>query len=74
MDWRAEAACRGVDPSLFFPERAESAAEAKAICWGCPVRRECLAFAMSQDDSLAGVWGATTHRQRRIHRQKSART
>ncbi|MBW0101474.1 WhiB family transcriptional regulator [Pseudonocardia sp. KRD-291] len=51
-DWRARAACCDVDGELFFPaaeagpelERAE--ASAKRVCAGCPVRSECLAWAM----------------------------
>lgn len=72
MDWRASAACRGLDPDLFFTERNDGVTEAKAVCWGCPVRRECLAYAMAQEDSLSGIWGATTRKQRRLHRSKSA--
>ncbi len=71
MSWQSLAACRGLDPDLFFLERSESVSEAKAVCWGCPVRRDCLAFAMA-DDSLAGIWGATTRKQRRLHRRASA--
>src|SRR2546429_4670702 len=48
--WWSRAACRSADPELFFPvsaagpSRVETAA-AKAVCAGCDVRRECLAFA-----------------------------
>jgi len=73
VSWQSLAACRGLDPDLFFLDRSESVSEAKAVCWGCPVRRDCLAYAMSQDDSLAGIWGATTRKQRRLHRQESGR-
>ena len=71
MNWRASAACRGIHPNLFFLEKGESVTEAKAVCRGCPVRRECLAYAMAQDDSLSGIWGGTTHKQRRLHHQKA---
>jgi len=48
--WRSAAACRSADPELFFPlsesgKSLERIAEAKAICAGCPVRRQCLQFA-----------------------------
>ena len=62
--WRRRAACRGLDPDLFFPERGESGAAAKAVCAQCPVTRQCLAFALANDETL-GVWGATTPRARR---------
>ncbi len=48
-EWRMNAACRGVDPELFFPAaeggpaRDAQVAAAKAVCARCPVRRECLA-------------------------------
>jgi len=49
--WRSVAACRSADPDLFFPVSSsgralEQVTEAKAICAGCRVRRECLAFAL----------------------------
>ena len=71
MSWQSLAACRGLGPDLFFLERSESVTEAKAVCWSCPVRRDCLAVAMA-DDSLSGIWGATTRKQRRLHRRASA--
>jgi WhiB family transcriptional regulator, redox-sensing transcriptional regulator len=60
-DWRSVAACRSADPDLFFPvsssgKALEQAAEAKVICAGCRVRRECLAFAL-RTDQMHGVWG-----------------
>lgn len=44
--WRLHAACIGVDPDLFFTNSAAAKREAKGICYGCPVRRDCLEFAM----------------------------
>ena len=62
--WRLQAACRGVDPELFFPSPRQRAAAARAICDGCPVRGECLAFALEAgiDD---GVFGGLTRDERR---------
>lgn len=42
QDWRRLAVCRGQDPELFFPTRGTSCAEAKRVCFGCPVRDDCL--------------------------------
>jgi hypothetical protein len=68
-DFRHRAACRGVDPELFFPvaergrEHDEQVAAAKAVCASCPVRAECLAWALR---SLScGVAGGMTERERR---------
>jgi WhiB family redox-sensing transcriptional regulator len=79
--WQHKAACRDLtDPDeLFFPTAAEGTAlgdEARsfavAICAGCPVREQCLRFALEtrQDD---GVFGGATEAQRRAMRGVSAR-
>ena len=74
-DWRHHAACRDSDPELFFPVSefgpgARQADEAKAICTGCPVRAECLRFAL--DNALDhGVFGGTTESERRPLRRRS---
>lgn len=70
--WRARAACRGADTNLFFPERGESTAAAKAVCAGCPVASECLDYAL---DTLEhhGIWGGLSERERRkVRRQRAA--
>ena len=66
--WRSAAACRFADPDLFFPVSSsgralEQVAEAKAICAGCPVRPECLAFAL-RTGQLHGVWGGLGEQER----------
>jgi WhiB family redox-sensing transcriptional regulator len=63
-NWRAAAACRSADPDLFFlvsdfGMALEQVAEAKAICAGCSVRRECLAFAL-RTHQIHGIWGGMT--------------
>jgi WhiB family redox-sensing transcriptional regulator len=60
-DWRQLAACRHAEPELFFPVFAsgpslDQITQAKAICAGCPVRRQCLAFALDTRQDH-GVWG-----------------
>ena len=64
IGWRESAACRDMDTAVFFPATDEEAAPAKAICAICPVRDECLEFALltRQDD---GVWGGLTEVERR---------
>ena len=67
--WRAKAACRGCDTGIFFPLADEAAEPAKAICASCPVREECLEYALAtrQDD---GVWGGLTDLERRRLRRR----
>ena len=69
-NWRRLAACRGADRALFFgdwgekPEaQAAREAKAKAVCEGCPVRRECLTLAVLTPVRY-GVWGGTGERER----------
>ena len=76
-DWFDDAACHGADTDVFFPLSAtdEAAAEAKAICATCPVREECLEFAL-ETRPPEGIWGGLTpiERHRLIRRrQKAAR-
>ncbi|HMK99578.1 MAG TPA: WhiB family transcriptional regulator [Acidimicrobiales bacterium] len=72
--WRKRAACRGIDPEVFFPATDEEAEEAKAICAMCPVRHACLEHALANRER-EGVWGGATERERRRilrQRRKSA--
>lgn len=72
--WRKRAACRGLDPAIFYPVDDEDAAEAKAVCGRCPVREPCLEHALVARE-LLGVWGGLTERERRRllrRRRKSA--
>lgn len=68
--WRAEAACRDYDPEIFFPEDENPAAKAKAICATCPVRMECLDWAIRNREP-EGIWGGmTAAERRRVRRQR----
>ena len=74
--WRDQAACRGVNPDIFYPvtEDDADAAEAKAICARCPVLEPCAEYALSAREKI-GVWGGLTERDRRRiirHRRKTA--
>lgn len=59
LAWQQLAACLGADPDLWFPPpgggRARTA-QAKAICAGCPVKAECLAYALEERIGY-GIWG-----------------
>ncbi len=70
LSWRQRAACRGVEPDIFYPVSDEEAEEAKAICEECPVRQPCLEYAIANREK-DGVWGGATERERRrIIRQR----
>jgi len=68
-DFRHRAACRSVDPEVFFPTAVQGAefetqvSIAKAVCGGCPVRSECLSWALAAlPEGIAG--GMTEHERR----------
>jgi WhiB family redox-sensing transcriptional regulator len=67
--WYELAACRGLDPDLFFPERGERTDDALAVCAPCPVRDDCLAAGLTE---RFGIWGGRSERQRRILRRERA--
>jgi WhiB family redox-sensing transcriptional regulator len=69
-----QGACNSTDPDLFFPGRGESTAEAKRICQGCPVRQECLDYAMTPPFERFGIWGGLSERERRRIRRQSLHT
>lgn len=64
QEWQDQALCAQTDPEAFFPEKGGSTREAKRICKACPVRDECLEFALEHDERF-GIWGGLSDRERR---------
>ncbi len=62
--WEADALCGREDPETFFPVTVDIERRAKALCRGCPVRRECLADALASR-AYFGIWGGMNERERR---------
>lgn len=68
--WRRQAACRGLDASLFHPvddegsEDASAAELARVVCGRCSVREACLEYALTAPERH-GIWGGLTARERR---------
>jgi WhiB family redox-sensing transcriptional regulator len=70
--WQLRASCRGPDASLFFPpshferkdEKEAREKRAKAICRTCPVRRECLEYALRIREPH-GIWGGLNEIERK---------
>src|ERR1039457_5133131 len=77
MDWRHEAACREVDPELFFaignsgPALLESE-EAKQVCRRCSFMDACLRWAIDSGHD-AGVWGGMSEDERRALKRLTIR-
>jgi WhiB family redox-sensing transcriptional regulator len=70
QNWRAYAACAETDPDLWFAAGAIEHKMAKRICRVCPVREQCLAYAMEEPVDH-GVWGGLTERERRRYRRQA---
>lgn len=69
--WIRKAACRGMDPGIFFPQTDQEAEQALAVCRICAVQEECLEYAISAKERY-GIWGGTTERERRRIMRRSA--
>lgn len=69
--WKQHAECRGLNPDMFLPTRGDNRAleAAKRVCNRCPVRTECLDYALKMNERT-GVWGGVSERQRREMRRK----
>ena len=61
--WSGRARCLSSSPDALFVQGAAQH-EAKRVCYGCPVRTECLAEALDGKIEF-GVWGGLTERERR---------
>ena len=71
--WQRRAACRGPESMLFFaptvpetrPDREARESRAKAICGECPVRSDCLDYALRIREAH-GIWGGLNEIERRM--------
>lgn len=77
QDWRHRSACHDQDPELFFPIGTSQASMsqsrvAQAVCRRCPVRAECLRWALDSRQEF-GVWGGLTEPERRSLLSRNAR-
>ena len=66
--WQEQAECAHYAGRVdFFPARGESVRDAKAVCGVCPVRRECLEFAMRLKVAFARATTAGGRSRERGH-------
>lgn len=61
-DWMLDAACRGMSPDLFFPQRGENQHPALKVCADCPVKAQCGEAGRNE---YYGLWGGRGARARR---------
>jgi WhiB family transcriptional regulator, redox-sensing transcriptional regulator len=58
--------CQQTDPELWFPESGGENFQyrtAKKFCQRCPVKAECLALALANNEQY-GIWGGLTTKDR----------
>jgi WhiB family transcriptional regulator, redox-sensing transcriptional regulator len=68
--WMVDARCRDMDPDIFFPSDGLGVESAQKICAECPVKNECLEYALEHHVDH-GVWGGVSERgRRRILRER----
>ena len=73
-EWIADAPCSQADPELFFPDAHESRANialAKRMCAACPVRQECLEWALDRGEKFGIYGGLTSTQRRKVLRQRA---
>lgn len=64
MRWMLRALCRGASPNEFFPSDGVGVDAARRVCEPCPVKSECLEYALEYRIEH-GVWGGASERERR---------
>jgi Transcription factor WhiB len=52
-----------MDPEVFFPPKGDAGVQAKQACTQCPVRAECLDYAITADEQH-GIWGGLNRAER----------
>lgn len=74
----SQANCLDADPEIFFVDDRDEPEfdkwktnSAIRLCSSCPVKTECLQFALTEKS--VGVWGGTTTYERRVMSQRAAR-
>jgi WhiB family redox-sensing transcriptional regulator len=72
LSWRAGAECRGDNAIWFFPpnhferkpEKDFREGNARSLCRRCPVREQCLEYAMAVEEPH-GIWGGLNELERK---------
>lgn len=78
QEWTALALCTEVGGDIWFPDKGEPSRAAKAVCNKCPVKRECLDYALAyesgemdtQTSYASGIFGGLSEHERRVLRKE----
>lgn len=68
--WQSRGACRGSaleGSNIFYEESGNSFAEARKVCNHCPVKGECLRWALERGERF-GMWGGKSQKELQVLR------
>lgn len=66
-----EGTCNQIgDVDLFYPDKGGSNKKAKAVCAACPVRVQCLQYALEAGEQF-GIWGGLSEQERTALRRRN---
>jgi WhiB family redox-sensing transcriptional regulator len=70
--WREQAACKTVPTDDFYLERnsQQGFVNARKICANCPVHKECLDYAIRNNERY-GIWGGMALRTRLKYKRQN---
>lgn len=70
-EWMDDASCVETSPDIFFadPIRQPMSFQAVKICKRCPVRKQCLDYALDEDYRF-GIWGGMFPSERRVEQKR----
>jgi len=71
--WLDRGICAQIGGDMWFPDKGDrqDVAACKKVCAGCPVRRQCLDWALETCE-MFGIWGGLTSMERRKLRREAA--
>jgi hypothetical protein len=69
LTWQDSALCAQVDRAVFFPSNGYVADDARRICAACPVRPQCLDYALALEyapdqNGVQGIWAGLDEDER----------
>jgi WhiB family redox-sensing transcriptional regulator len=68
--WHRDAACKEHPELSWFPGRGQDVRPVKRVCRSCLVVDLCRAWALTQPQPPAGIWGGLTEGERRSLRTR----
>lgn len=71
LSWQDEASCAQIGGDVWYPDKGAVPFAGKRTCAACPVREECLEYALDNDEKW-GTWGGLSPRERRKLKKERA--